>query len=66
MSWDSKRDILIVRRGHPEGNPPILKEGKRCEVKDIIQHGFEAVRSLGRNILRAPVQTCEIIRGMRV
>lgn len=38
--------ILVIRGGHPEGEPAVVHEGDGCEVQDIVEHGEETVGPL--------------------
>ena len=39
--------LMVVGSGHPETQPAAVDECRCREVKDVIQHGQEAVWSLG-------------------
>lgn len=47
MCRDGQFVVLIISRGHPHGKSAVILEGCGCKVENVIQHGLEAVSSLG-------------------
>ena len=50
MSWNTQDDIFIVRSRHPKREPATINQRESSKLKKVIQHGFEAVGFLWRDI----------------
>ena len=68
MSWNTQDDIFIVRSRHPKREPATIDQRESSKFKKVIQHGFEAVGFLWRDIfvLSANVSGRNDVEGLLV
>lgn len=51
MHGHRELNSLVVRGGHPHCEASIRNKRANSEVKNVSLHGFESIRSLGRDVV---------------